>query len=228
MFIPGFEEVLAASGAVAPFIHRTPVLTSRQMDALSGGRLFFKCENFQKVGAFKFRGATNAVINLSDDQRRRGVVTHSSGNHAAALAHAAVSRGVKAFIVMPSSAPEVKKRAVAGYGAIITYCEPTLEAKESRPSRGEPLVLVGESDTLISVDRFVDGDIRGDVPGEGFFRSDAVHLCPVARVPQEMPELVDHEPFSHFERPLPNDVGVVVHAPVEIDSGRGAPHVRLF
>ena len=131
MFIPGFEEVLAASGAIAPFIHRTPVLTSRQLNGISGGRLFFKCENFQKVGAFKFRGATNAVISLTDAQRRRGVVTHSSGNHAAALAHAAVSRGVKAFIVMPSTAPEVKKRAVAGYGAMITYCEPTLEAREA-------------------------------------------------------------------------------------------------
>jgi threonine dehydratase len=93
--------------------------------------LFFKCENFQKVGAFKFRGATNAVINLTDEQCQKGVVTHSSGNHAAALAYAAVSRGVKAYIVMPYTAPEVKKRAVAGYGAEITYCEPTLAAREA-------------------------------------------------------------------------------------------------
>lgn len=145
MFIPGFEEVLGASGAIASFIHRTPVLTSRQLNAISGGRLFFKCENFQKVGAFKFRGATNAVINLTDEQRRRGVVTHSSGNHAAALAHAAVSRGVKAFIVMPSSAPEVKKRAVAGYGAVITFCEPTLEAREAAAAE----IISREGATLV-------------------------------------------------------------------------------
>lgn len=131
MIIPGFEDVLAAMTAVKPFIHKTPVMTSRQLDSISGARLYFKCENFQKVGAFKFRGATNAIINLTDEERRRGVVTHSSGNHAAALAHAAVSRGVKAFIVMPHTAPEVKKRAVAGYGANITFCDPTLEAREA-------------------------------------------------------------------------------------------------
>ena len=116
---------------IAPHVHRTPVLTSGQLDAISGARLFFKCENFQKVGAFKFRGATNAVLNLTEARRAAGVVTHSSGNHAAALAHAAVSRGVKAYIVMPSTAPEVKKRAVAGYGAEITFCEPTLAAREA-------------------------------------------------------------------------------------------------
>jgi len=131
MFIPRFDDILEAAEAIAPHIHRTPVLTSRQLDAISGTHLLFKCENFQKVGAFKFRGATNAVMNLTEEQRSHGVVTHSSGNHAAALTHAAVSRGVKAYIVMPSSAPEVKKRAVAGYGAEITFCEPTLEAREA-------------------------------------------------------------------------------------------------
>lgn len=130
-FIPKFEDIESAMRLISPHVHRTPVLTSRQLDAISGAHLFFKCENFQKVGAFKFRGATNALLNLSDEQRRMGVVTHSSGNHAAALAHAAVSRGVKAYIVMPSSAPEVKKRAVAGYGADITFCEPTLAAREA-------------------------------------------------------------------------------------------------
>ncbi len=131
MFIPRFEDIAAASEVIAGFVHRTPVLTSHQLDGISGAHLFFKCENFQKVGAFKFRGATNAVIRLTEEQRRNGVVTHSSGNHAAALAHAAVSRGVKAYIVMPSTAPEVKKRAVAGYGAEITFCEPTLAAREA-------------------------------------------------------------------------------------------------
>jgi threonine dehydratase len=131
MFIPEFRDIELAMQLIASDVHRTPVLTSRQLDGITGARLFFKCENFQKVGAFKFRGATNAVLNLSDSQRAAGVVTHSSGNHAAALAHAAVSRGVKAYIVMPSSAPEVKKRAVAGYGAEITFCEPTLAAREA-------------------------------------------------------------------------------------------------
>ncbi len=131
MFIPQYSDVVAAAEVIAPFIHRTPLLTSRQLDGLSGAHLFFKCENLQKVGAFKFRGATNAVMRLTDEQRAAGVVTHSSGNHAAALAHAAVSRGVKAYIVMPSTAPEVKKRAVAGYGAEITFCEPTLAARET-------------------------------------------------------------------------------------------------
>jgi threonine dehydratase len=130
-FIPKFEDIEAASRLISAHVHRTPVLTSKQLDAISGARLFFKCENFQKVGAFKFRGATNAVLNLTEAQRAAGVVTHSSGNHAAALAHAAVSRGVKAYIVMPSSAPEVKKRAVEGYGAEITFCEPTLAAREA-------------------------------------------------------------------------------------------------
>lgn len=131
MLIPGFSDIIAASEAIAGFVHRTPVLTSHQIDNISGAHLLFKCENFQKVGAFKFRGATNAVINLSGEQRRNGVVTHSSGNHAAALAHAAVTRGVKAYIVMPSTAPEVKKKAVAGYGAEITFCEPTLASREA-------------------------------------------------------------------------------------------------
>ncbi|MCU0377881.1 MAG: pyridoxal-phosphate dependent enzyme [Bacteroidales bacterium] len=131
MYIPEFKDVVAASEAIAPFVHRTPVLTSRQLDAIAGAHLLFKCENFQKVGAFKFRGATNAVLSLNEEDRRRGVVTHSSGNHAAALALAAVSRGVRACIVMPSTAPEVKKRAVAGYGAEITFCEPTLAAREA-------------------------------------------------------------------------------------------------
>lgn len=130
-FIPKFEDIEAASRLISAHVHRTPVLTSKQLDAISGASLFFKCENFQKVGAFKFRGATNAVLNLTEARRAAGVVTHSSGNHAAALAHAAVSRGVKAYIVMPSSAPEVKKRAVAGYGAEITFCEPTLAAREA-------------------------------------------------------------------------------------------------
>ncbi len=129
-FIPAFSDIESAMRLIAPHVHCTPVLTSRQIDAICGASIFFKCENFQKAGAFKFRGATNAVLRLTVEQCAAGVVTHSSGNHAAALAHAAVSRGVKAYIVMPSTAPAVKKSAVAGYGAEITFCEPTLAARE--------------------------------------------------------------------------------------------------
>jgi threonine dehydratase len=130
MRIPELKDIQEAHERISPFIHRTPVLTSGQLNEIFGASLYFKCENFQKVGAFKFRGATNAVLNLSSEARAKGVTAHSSGNHAAALAHAAVSRGVRAYIVMPENAPSVKKSAVAGYGAEITYCKPTLQARE--------------------------------------------------------------------------------------------------
>jgi threonine dehydratase len=128
---PTFENVLEAAERIRGHVHRTPVMTSRAIDGITGARLYFKCENLQKVGAFKARGATNAVLSLDDEAASRGVATHSSGNHAAALAYAASLRGVPAHVVMPSSAPPVKKAAVAGYGALITECEPTLEARET-------------------------------------------------------------------------------------------------
>ena len=116
---------------IAGKINRTPVLTSTTLDELSGARLFFKCENFQKCGAFKARGATNAVFALSEAEARRGVATHSSGNHAAALARAARLRGIPAYLVMPDNAAQAKRAAVARYGGEITWCEPTLAARES-------------------------------------------------------------------------------------------------
>ena len=131
MILPSITDIRSAHERIKPFIHRTPVMTSLQLNRMFDCDLFFKCENFQKVGAFKFRGAMNAVRLLSDEEKRKGVVTHSSGNHAAALALAAAMNGVKAYIVMPETAPEVKKNAVAGYGAEITFCEPTLEAREN-------------------------------------------------------------------------------------------------
>jgi len=130
MIFPTLSDIRSAHKQIKPFIHRTPVLTSSQLDRIFGCELFFKCENFQKVGAFKFRGATNAVLSLTDDEKSKGVVTHSSGNHAAALSLAASMNGVKPYIVMPESAPVVKKNAVAGYGAEITFCKPTLQARE--------------------------------------------------------------------------------------------------
>jgi len=130
MSLPTFSDIQSAHKLIKPFIHKTPVLTSKSINQIMGCELYFKCENFQKVGAFKFRGATNAVLSLSEEQALSGVGTHSSGNHAAALALAARMRGIKAHIVMPSNAPEIKKISVAGYGAKITYCEPTLKARE--------------------------------------------------------------------------------------------------
>ncbi len=128
---PGFGDILAAADRIAAHVHRTPITTCTALDRLTGTRLYFKCEHLQKVGAFKARGATNAVFSLSDNEAAGGVATHSSGNHAAALARAAGLRGIPAHIVMPSSAPPVKRAAVAGYGASITECQPTLEARET-------------------------------------------------------------------------------------------------
>ena len=122
--------VREAAARIAGRAHRTPVLTSRTLDARAGRALFFKCENLQRVGAFKFRGACNAVQKLDAEAARRGVVTHSSGNHAQALALAAAERGIEAHIVMPRTAPRPKKEAVRGYGGHIVECEPTLAARE--------------------------------------------------------------------------------------------------
>jgi len=130
MHLPDLSDIQSAHKRIKPYIHRTPVLTSQQLNRMFDCEMYFKCENFQKVGAFKFRGATNAVLLLTEEQKRQGVVTHSSGNHAAALALAAGINGINAFIVMPENAPAVKKDAVAGYGASITFCQPTLQSRE--------------------------------------------------------------------------------------------------
>lgn len=137
--------IRAAHDRIRPYIHRTPVLTSERLNAACGGSLFFKCENFQKVGAFKARGAANAVFGLTADAAARGVVTHSSGNHAAAVARAARLRGIPAFIVMPSNSARPKIRAVEGYGGQITLCEPNQAARESTCAR----ILAETGGTLI-------------------------------------------------------------------------------
>ena len=129
------SDIRQAAERIRPYAHRTPVLTNESLNRQVEAQVFLKCENLQKVGAFKFRGACNAVFSLSDEEAARGVCTHSSGNHAAALALAARMRGIPAYIVMPSNAPQVKKDAVAGYGGIITFCEPTLAARESTLDR---------------------------------------------------------------------------------------------
>lgn len=130
MNTPTFSTIQAAFERISPYAHRTPVLSSSTFNELTGAELYFKCENFQKVGAFKFRGACNAVMSLSRQDAERGVATHSSGNHAQALALSAKLRGIKAYVVMPENAPKVKIQAVRDYGAEITFCESTLTARE--------------------------------------------------------------------------------------------------
>ncbi|MSU65669.1 MAG: pyridoxal-phosphate dependent enzyme [Opitutus sp.] len=139
------SSIRAAHERIRPHVHRTPVLTSARLDAACGGSLFFKCENFQKVGAFKARGATNAVFALDDASARHGVATHSSGNHAAAVAHAAKLRGIPAYIVMPANSSKVKIRAVEGYGVGIELCEPTQAAREAACAR----IIAATGATLI-------------------------------------------------------------------------------
>lgn len=129
--LPDKAGIEAAHKRIQSYIHRTPVMSSQSIDDLAGCHLFFKCENFQKVGAFKSRGAMNASLKLSAEQRAKGIATHSSGNHAQALARAAQILGVKSYIVMPRTAPEIKKKGVRAYGGEIFECEPTLEARES-------------------------------------------------------------------------------------------------
>lgn len=127
---PTIKEIREAAERIRPYVHRTPVLTCSTLNRLCDAELFFKCENLQKAGSFKIRGATNAVFVLTDAQAACGVATHSSGNHAAALALAAHWRGIRAYVVMPRDAPQVKQDAVAGYGAEITFCQPTPQARE--------------------------------------------------------------------------------------------------
>lgn len=129
--IPTQKDVREAVKRVSPYVHHTPVLTSATINGMLNASVFFKCENFQKMGAFKFRGAINAILQLSEDERARGVITHSSGNFAAALALAAKNLETKAYIVMPTDAPAVKREAVAGYGAHIIECAPGLKSRES-------------------------------------------------------------------------------------------------
>ncbi len=161
-----------AATRIRPYIHRTPILTCETLDALAGRRLYFKCENFQKVGAFKFRGACNAVWSLSADLASRGVATHSSGNHAQALALAARIRGIPAHIVMPRGSPQVKRNAVLGYGAHVTDCDPTLAARETTAARvvqmtGAVLIPPYDHPDIIAGQGTVALEAFADVPQAG-------------------------------------------------------------
>ena len=131
MYIPTYDDVKAAHERIKPHIHCTPVLTSSYFNDLTGAELFFKCENFQKAGAFKVRGASNAVFGLSDKQAAKGVATHSSGNHGLSLSYAAGRRGIPVSVVVPRTAPEAKKAAMRGYGATVVECEPSTSSREA-------------------------------------------------------------------------------------------------
>ena len=124
------QQIIDAHQRIKPFIHRTPVLTSQIINHIAGAEIFFKCENFQKIGAFKIRGGMNAVLSLPKEKQQQGIATHSSGNHAQAIAYAARQVGTKAYIVMPDNSPKVKVEAVKGYGAEIFFCEPNQQARE--------------------------------------------------------------------------------------------------
>jgi threonine dehydratase len=170
--------ILAAHERIQPHVHRTLVLTSERLDKSSGAPLFFKCENLQKIGAFKARGATNAVFALDDAMARHGVATHSSGNHGAAVARAAKLRGIPAHIVMPSNSAKVKIRAIEGYGAQIVFCEPTEEAREGTCAEvirktGATLIHSFENDHVIAGQGTAAVELLEDVPGLDLI------ICPV-------------------------------------------------
>ena len=222
--IPTIDDVRGAAARIAPHAHRTPVLTSRSVDARVGARVFFKCENFQRVGAFKFRGACNAVMSLDDATAARGVATHSSGNHAAALALSAKIRGIEAHIVMPTNAPAVKRAAVEGYGARIVPCVPTLAARESGLAAvvaetgahvvhpyDDPRVVAGQGTAALELlDEVPDLDlVLAPVGGGGLVSGTAITvsaLSPRTRVVAAEPAAADDAYRSfHSGRIVPSD-----------------------
>jgi len=135
MYIPTYQDMLDAHERIKPHINRTPIRTSDYLNELTGAQLFFKCENFQEPGAFKVRGASNAVFGLSDEEAKKGVATHSSGNHASCLSYAAMRRGIPCNVVMPRTAPQAKKDTVRRYGGVITECEPSTTSREETFAR---------------------------------------------------------------------------------------------
>lgn len=164
-----WQAILEAHARIAPRIHRTPVLTSASLDAMSGARLFFKCENLQKTGSFKIRGASNAILSLTEEEAAHGIVTQSSGNHGAAVACAAAWRGVPAFIVMPKNAPRVKVRAIEAYGGKITFCEPKVSARNDVCARvqsetGAALIHPFDNDQIIAGQATAAKELLEEIP----------------------------------------------------------------
>ena len=165
---PSWEAILAAHARIAPRIHRTPVLRSTSLNAMTGAQLFFKCENLQKTGSFKIRGASNAILSLTEQEAARGIVTQSSGNHGAAVACAAAWRGIPAWIVMPRNAPAVKAKAIEGYGGKVVFCEPTVTARKATCDRveaetGAHLVHPYDDDRIIAGQATAAKELLGEV-----------------------------------------------------------------
>jgi threonine dehydratase len=166
---PTWQDIVEAHQRICTRIHRTPVLTSASLDALTDARLYFKCENLQKTGSFKARGATNAIFSLTDNEAARGIVTQSSGNHGAAVACAAGWRGVPAWIVMPTNAPKVKQRAIEAYGGKITFCEPKVSSRNEVCARvqketGAVLIHPFDNDQIIAGQATAAKELLEDVP----------------------------------------------------------------
>jgi threonine dehydratase len=164
-----WQAIVEAHARIQPRIHRTPVLTSASLDGMTGARLFFKCENFQRTGSFKIRGASNAILALSEQEAARGIVTQSSGNHGAAVACAAAWRGVPAFIVMPKNAPSVKVRAIEAYGGKITFCEPKVSSRNEVCARvlaetGAALIHPFDNDQIIAGQATAAKELLEEVP----------------------------------------------------------------
>ena len=209
MYIPTFDDMLAAHDRIAPYVHRTPVLTSSFLNELTGAQLFFKCENLQKAGAFKVRGASNAVFGLSDAEAKRGVCTHSSGNHALSLSYAAGRRGIPCNVVMPRTAPQAKKDAVRGYGGMITECEPSTTSREAVFAEGQartggdfvhpyndPRVIAGQGTCSRELMAQTDGldMVVAPIGGGGMISGTCLtlsHLAPEVQIIAAEPEQAD-------------------------------------
>ncbi|MGB2592247.1 MAG: pyridoxal-phosphate dependent enzyme [Candidatus Acidiferrum sp.] len=172
---PTWEAIREAHARIAPRIHRTPVLTSHSLNAIAGAQFFFKCDNFQKTGSFKIRGAANAILSLTDAEAAHGIVTPSSGNHGAAVACAAAWRGVPAYIVMPRNAPKVKCRAVESYGGRITFSEPTVTSRQETSARvqaetGAILIHPYDNDRIITGQATATKELLEEIPDiDAFF-----------------------------------------------------------
>jgi threonine dehydratase len=195
MYIPSFEDVKVAHERIRPHIHRTPVLTSTFINAMAGAELFFKSENFQKAAAFKVRGASNAVFGLDEETARKGVATHSSGNHALSLSYAAGRRGIPCHVVMPRTAPQAKKDAVRGYGGQITECEPSTSSREATFAKvqeetgadfvhpyNDPRVIAGQATCSLELTQQVEGldAVIAPIGGGGMISGTCLTLSNVA------------------------------------------------
>ena len=240
MYIPDLNDMKTARARIAPYIHRTPVLTSSFLNDLTGAELFFKCENFQKAGAFKVRGASNAVFGLPEDMLANGVATHSSGNHALSLSYAAGRRGIPCHVVMPRTAPQAKKDAVRGYGGIITECEPSTSSREEVFARieaetgadfvhpyNDPRVIAGQGTCSAELIEQVEGlqAVVAPIGGGGMISGTCLtlsNLAPDVKIYAAEPEQADDAARSfHAGHIIADD------APVTVADGLKVPLKEL-